>query len=81
MKITVDFYNENNDDIGTLIWDGKDFSWKHVEEEWLKKIINNDIHIGDVTINPKRDPEKYMRNLCLAYRSAYFNASKPIIHK
>jgi len=81
MKITVDFYDENDDDIGTLVFDGKSFSWANVEKDWIKNIIEDPINVMDEKIEAKKSPTKYMMNLFKAYRGAYLRASKPIIHK
>ena len=63
-----------------LFEDGK-LVWKNIEKEWLNDLLNEPIIMLNEVIDPKKEPEKFIRNLGKAYSGSYFRASKPIIYK
>ena len=80
MKIYVNFYgldeNKNDIKIGTLIFDGKVFTWANTVYDGVKEFSEDTIFVNDELIDPKKNPVKFMKNLHKAYTSTYVRAGK-----
>jgi hypothetical protein len=77
MKLIVDFYWQN-DEIASMEYDGSKLSWAYPVEDHMQECISNPLHIGGKLIDPKQDPEKFIKMLHVAYSGSYFRASKAL---
>ena len=79
MIIEVKFYQYENDEdneIGNLVFDGSKFSWKDLKKNWLKEILEDPLYVNDKHIYSHKTPKAFMRNLYNAYDNIYLRASK-----
>jgi hypothetical protein len=77
LKLVVTIYGWENEIKGTLVYDGTRImasGSRGVHRCAREPIFPEGISKG--TIKPDEEPEKFMRNLYLAYRSPYFYAVK-----
>lgn len=77
--ISVDFYRNGDQKIGTLTWDGQRFTTDPPDSPRLKEVLQEPVYLpkggGEVFANI--DPEKFIRHLCWQYDGILFHASKP----
>jgi hypothetical protein len=82
MKLTVAIYviNEQGEDehAGDLIWDGKKITASDPDRHLLKSIMTTPLEWRGLKkpIEPRQEPELFMRSLWKAYRGAYLRALK-----
>jgi hypothetical protein len=82
MRVRVFYVRYGKNYRGTIEWDGKQFIPSNNSDE-LKMVITDPIYVeldsgGFGTIEPKADPEQFMRKLYLQYKSYALRVSEPI---
>jgi hypothetical protein len=83
MRLTVTFYQLNpgtarSEVAGHLVWDGKKITPSD-DSILLRNILAQSVEIHTEKIDPKKQPERWMRNLWQMYRSPYLQALKAAI--
>jgi hypothetical protein len=79
MKLSVTIYGWDNKIEGEIVWDGTRIT--ATGSTAVKRCAREPIWpMGrrNEMIKPEEEPEKFMRNLCLVYRSPYFGAVKAV---
>ena len=81
MKVEVySIKNDKNYNEGTINWDGNYFFVDPMDSPLLKNILASkvpDIKTEQL-VTAKSNPEAFLQNLHLKYRSAYLRVSKPM---
>lgn len=62
-----------SDKVGTISTDGETITIDPPEHPLLAKIAAEPLRVP-VAVDPKKEPEKFVRNLHLQYRNPYLNA-------
>lgn len=82
MTVTVEFYRltaDGDERVGRLVWDGKVIK-AQPQTQALLSVLEEPVEIYEgerlVEIDPKLEPEVFLRSLYLKYKSAYFRATK-----
>jgi hypothetical protein len=70
-------FHDANGPVGKVQYDGEELSCKP-ETERLRKVLTTPIFSARAggKVDPKNDPELFVRHLCDHYRSPYFNAGE-----
>lgn len=82
MRLTVGIYASNAQGqvgkVGELQYDGKRITHKPADKQMLARIARTPLKIlgQPKPIDPKQEPERFMRNLWQRYRSPYLTALK-----
>jgi hypothetical protein len=86
MKLSVAIHTldlkGHNMKVGDLLWDGKQITAKALTkdgETMLRSVMIEPIkRPGEDLIDPKKEPENFMRNLWRMYRSPYLQALEAV---
>jgi hypothetical protein len=86
MKLSVAIYTldlkGHNMKVGDLLWDGKQITAKPLTKDgkvMLNTVMTEPIkRPGEELIDPKTEPENFMRNLWRMYRSPYLQALEAV---
>ena len=79
MRLSVTVYGRDSEEKGKIVWDGTDMT--ATGSPAVRVAARDPIApqgVSESVIRPDNEPERFMRNLWLVYRSPYFRATKAV---